>query len=224
MFSELFRKNPRFTGMKLKLLIPVFGMALFIAQNGFAQDDQQLKTAGEEENISQPAEKQSAPVLLLKPQWNVSIGSNTFFSAQTGTFSGLSVTPYLSLPLSERISVFGGASFTRFLSPVPMLNDFSGNNATTGMITVFGTATYRLNDHILLYGTGTKHFGTLPMPGLFPVYNPDNLTVGSMFKLGDHFTIGASVRMSGHSSYNPYYPYSLYDPMNVAPGPFTTWP
>ncbi len=90
-------------------------------------------------------------------------------------------------------------------------------NPAAGMVSVFGSASYRLNDHILVYGTGVKHFGNPPLMMPFNPYYRDSFTVGSELKLGEHFTFGASVRM-GQQPYNYLNPYNAFGP--YTPGPF----
>jgi len=203
--------------MKSKVYILLSCLLAVSLNSALAQSDtvQHRMNPGQQEAISIPAVPGVRP---LKPLWNLNVGTNMMFVPHTGTFSGFSVTPVMTLPLSARLSVYGGASFMRLYTPAG-ITDGPGMKNAAGVVSLFGSASYKLNRNITLYGTGIK---TLGNPMIFTPFSPylsDSFTLGSEFRLGNHITLGASVRMSGQP-YDYVSPFNQFNGFNRLPGPF----
>lgn len=157
--------------------------------------------------------------LLFHPEWHINVGSSFSYSPLFGSISGFSVTPALSMPLTSRISLTGGAMINQFGNG--FMNRDLPNASTSGMVSVFGTASYQVNDKLLLFGSAIKHLGG-HLPNAMLPFSPaftDQFILGSELKLGDHLTVGAafrvnSVNTNGYYGLNPW-----YDPY----GPFQQW-
>ncbi|HYW95390.1 MAG TPA: hypothetical protein VE870_07385 [Bacteroidales bacterium] len=206
----------------MNLKIHIFSVLMLVMSGAGlnAQDNTSgmINPAGRNPAVTSPQKG-----ILLKPGWNVNLGSSMMYSQQFGTVSAISVTPVFTLPLSQRLYLHGGASLTRFAGPLAPFMQETGRIPSGGIVTMFSSASYKVNDHILLYGEGVKHLGKLPLNMPFSPYMSDNFTIGSMFKLGDHLTIGASLRMDGNS-YSDFNPYNPFDRYTIGPSPFTPWP
>ncbi len=209
--------------MRIRINILLFGF-MFLSLPGLLAQENITGTGVAADQDVHNNRKMLPNSTYFKPVWNVSLGSSMVYSPHSGSLTGFSVTPVLSMPLSKRLSVYGGASVTRFYMPGGIPLPESGMQTTTGVVSLFGTASYKLNDHIMLYGTGVKHLGTPPpLISPFSPFYSDSFTVGSVLKLGDHFSFGASLRMSGQP-YNSLYPFSQFDRFSSGPYPFTPWP
>ena len=72
-----------------------------------------------------------------------------------------------------------------------------------------------MNDRLVLHGTGIKQLVSAPVTPFTP-YPIDDLSFGATYKLGDNFTVGASVHMNNWNGYS--------SPWNASPfaSPFTS--
>ncbi len=207
--------------MKNRINILFFCLLLFTISPLLAQPDsagvnvlQDSRVSGSDQYPLQPG---------IKPGWNVSVGSNFMYSPGFGSLSGFSVTPVYTMPLSPRLSLHGGASVTQFYSPGRLAVPEQGIRTQAGVVSLFGSASYRLSDHLILYGTGVKNLGKPPLLTPYSPYMSDSFTLGSVLQLGEHFSIGASLRMSNdpYGNLNPFNRYNQFNPFNTSPFPFT---
>ncbi len=137
----------------------------------------------------------------LKGSWDVSVG--TGFTYMKGYGSGMQVyaAPVYTLPLTDRWSLHGGLlalHYTGLNTPGLLESAYPTSGAS---LAVFGAASYRMSERLVLHGAGVKHLVSGPTSPLSH-YTMDHLTVGATYKLGDNISIGASVRMiQGHGYY-----------------------
>jgi len=153
---------------------------------------------GTEEEVME-AEKQ-------KPgHWNFSVG--TSYSYMKGYGSGMMfyTAPAYTLALNNRWSLHGGLMASRYQG----LNYTQrGELAMPGYfnsLAVFAAASYRMNERLILHGTGIKQLVSAPVTPFTP-YPMDNLSLGATYKLGENITIGASINMRNYSGYQMGYP------------------
>jgi hypothetical protein len=127
---------------------------------------------------------------ILKPQLHYSIGSTFLFVPHLGSVSGVNFSPVLSIPLSPKLTFDGGIMAGRYYSSLGNIPE-GGINRQFNEISVFGSASYRVNSQLTLYGTGIKQ-----VAGSSPFYLPQSsYTIGSDYKFGS-FSIGVSMQMS----------------------------
>lgn len=138
-------------------------------------------------------------------QWNFSVG--TSYSYMKGYGSGMMfyTAPSYTLSLNDRWSVHGGLIASRYqgLSPSMPGENLLPNSFSS--LALFASATYRMNDRLVLHGTGIKQLMSAPVTPFTP-YPLDDLSFGATYKLGNNLTIGASVHMNNWNGYSsPYH-------------------
>ena len=147
--------------------------------------------------------------------WNMSLG--TGYSYMKGYGSGMMffAAPTYTLPLNSRWAFHGGMLASRNQS---LNNYFSGESvlpASYFSLSVFAAASYRMNDRLMLHGTGVKQLLSSPVAPFTP-YPMDNLSLGATYKLGENISIGATIHMNngrgyyatpfgGHSFQSPFF-------------------
>jgi hypothetical protein len=131
--------------------------------------------------------------VLLKPQLHYSIGSTFMFVPHLGSVTGVTMTPFLSVPLSPKLSVEGGIIAGRYYSSLGSgSNHEVGINGEFNAISIFGSASYHVNSQLTLYGAGIKQVtGSSP----FNMLPKSSYIIGSNYNFGS-FSIGVSVEMS----------------------------
>ena len=128
----------------------------------------------------------------LKPQLHYSVGSTLTVIPHFGTVTGFTISPFLSVPLSQKLSVDGGIIAGRYYSALRNFNPEGTMNGTFNILSVYGSATYHFNSQFTVYGTGIKQLtGTSP----FNFLPKSSYTIGSSFNFGN-FSIGAALQMS----------------------------
>lgn len=140
-------------------------------------------------------------------QAHLSVG--TAFTAAGGWGSGMGfyAMPSYSLSLTPRISVHGGliaTTYTGFGTP-PYLPE-AAQTPVFKSLAVYGAASYRMSDRLLLHGAGVKNLVHTPVPnGLY--HAPDHFSLGATYKLGDNISLGATIRMDRGTSFYPVSPF-----------------
>ena len=131
--------------------------------------------------------------------WNFSVG--TSYAYMTGYGSGMMfyTAPCDTLSLNERWSLHGGVVASHYqglnyTQQGEMLMPGSFNS-----LAIFAAASYRMNDKLILHGSGIKQLVSAPVTPFTP-YPMDNLSLGATYKLGDNITIGASINMRNYGS------------------------
>ncbi len=164
-----------------------------------------LEESGQE---GKPAEAQ--PLETKKPgHWNFAVG--TSYSYMKGYGSGMMfyTAPSYTLSLNNRWSLHGGLIASRYQG---MNYTMAGENMMPNAfssLALFAAASYRLNDNLILHGTGTKQLLSAPVTPFTP-YPIDDLSFGATYKLGNNFTIGASIHMNNRKGY-------YHSPWNSSP-------
>jgi hypothetical protein len=128
--------------------------------------------------------------LILKPQLHYSVGSSFMFIPRVGTIAGVTMSPVLSIPLSQKWSVDGGIIAGRYTA----YGNFNPEGVRTrqfNQLSVFGSASYHVNSQLTLYGAGIKQL-TSSSPFLLP---KSSYIIGSNYKFGS-ISVGVSVEMS----------------------------
>jgi hypothetical protein len=128
--------------------------------------------------------------VVLKPQMHYSLGSTFMIVPHLGSIAGFTITPFLSIPLSPKLSVDGGIIAGRYTG----LWNPNHEGAITGEfneLSVFGSASYHINSQLTLYGSGIKQ-----LTGSSPFFLPkSSYVIGSSYNFGS-FSLGVSMQMS----------------------------
>jgi len=196
-------------GVVMKRSIAVF--LVFLGTVGFllaqTAEEEMLRLKQESEGVvlEEPAEELSEGEKKKPGHWNFSVG--TSYSYMKGYGSGMMfyTAPTYTLSLNDRWSLHGGvvASHYQGLNYTPQ-----GEMAMPGSfnsLSVFVAGSYRMSERLILHGTGVKQLVSAPVTPFTP-YPMDNLSLGASYKLGNNFTIGASVSMRNFSGYRMGYP------------------
>lgn len=127
---------------------------------------------------------------ILKPQLHYSLGSSFMFIPRVGSITGVTISPVLSIPLSQKWSVDGGIIAGRY-SAYGNFNPEGVKTRQFNQLSVFGSASYHVNSQLTLYGAGIKQL-TSSSPFLLP---KSSYIIGSKYNFGS-FSVGVSVEMS----------------------------
>jgi hypothetical protein len=128
----------------------------------------------------------------LKPKLHYTLGSTFIIVPHLGTVTGFTLSPFLSIPLSPKLSVGGGIIAGRFYSALLNFNPEGTIHEAFNELSVFGSASYHFNSQLTVYGTGMKQLtGTSPFNSL----PKSSYAIGSTYNFGN-FTIGVTLQMS----------------------------
>jgi len=156
--------------------------------------------------------------VILKPQLHYSLGSTFMFVPHFGSVAGITMTPFLSIPLSPKLSVDGGIIAGRY-SAFGSFNPEGAKPAEFNELSVFGSASYHVNSQLTLYGAGIKQLAG-PSPLMLP---KSSYIVGSSYNFGS-FSIGVTLQMSKWNNNFSSYPFNssqgFYSPYDQRPGNF----
>jgi hypothetical protein len=154
----------------------------------------------------------------LKPALHYQIGSTFLTVPHLGSITGFTLSPYLSIPLSPKLSVDGGVIAGRYYSALRNFNPEGDMFGAFNELSVYGSASYHLNSQLTFYGTGIKQLaGTSPLN----VLPKSSYTIGSTYNFGN-FSIGVAVQMSKWNNYGSPFPLNgsqgFYSPFEQRPG------
>lgn len=164
----------RRTGL-LILLVSVFSVSSFSQQNNYSD--------------SLPvfiAQKQ-----LLKPIMHYSAATTFITSPGAGSLAGFTVSPSVSLPVTQRLSFHGGVIAGRYYSLFRASDPVGFNPSALYGVSVYGAASYQLTSKLTLFGSGVRRVTNSPL-SLLP---KSSYTIGSSLKLGS-VSISAAFSMS----------------------------
>jgi len=135
----------------------------------------------------------------------LSMGTSYSWMQGYGSVMGYSIMPTYTYPLSSKWALHGGliASTYYGLNQIPVGEGIYGNPSMSSLA-LFGAASYKMTDRLVLHGAGVKQL--LSMPGqAMPSYSVDNLSLGATYHFGNNFSIGASVHFRNGPSYGSFY-------------------
>ena len=139
----------------------------------------------------------------IKPQLHYNIASSFIYIPRYGSVTGLTFSPCLSYPISPKISIEAGLIAGRYYFTLKNLSREAVNNNSFNALSIYGSATYYLNERLSVFGTGIKQ-----LAGSMPLFNSptSSFTFGSTFNFGN-FSIGAAIQ---RSDWNNYYSPNRY--------------
>jgi hypothetical protein len=133
--------------------------------------------------------------------FNVSLGTSYSYMKGVGSGMAFFAAPTYTLPLTDRWSLHGGIVATQYQGLNPTLSQENFYPSSFSSMSVFVAASYRMNERLVVHGTGVKQLVSAPVTPFTP-YPMDNLSLGATYKLGDNFSIGATVHLNkGYGSY-----------------------
>jgi hypothetical protein len=162
---------------------------------------QQTSGVVQEEAVQEEAKKPG--------HWNFSVGTSYSYMKGYGSGMMLYTAPTYTLSLNDRWSVHGGLIASHYQG---MNYTMAGENMlpnSFSSLALFAAASYRMSDRLILHGTGIKQLVTAPVTPFTP-YPIDDLSFGATYKLGNNFSIGASVHMNQGRGY-------YHSPWNSSP-------
>jgi len=137
--------------------------------------------------------------------WNFSVGTSYSYLKGYGSGMMFYTAPSYTLSLNDRWSVHGGLVASRYQGLNPSMAGEILLPDSFSSLALFASATYRMNDRLVLHGTGIKQLVSAPVTPFTP-YPLDDLSFGATYKLGNNLTIGASVHMNNWNGYSsPYH-------------------
>jgi len=151
-------------------------------------------------NYSDSLAVYNSPKVNLKPKLSYSVGSTFMMVPHLGTVTGFTLSPFLSIPISQKFSVEGGIIAGRFYSTLSNVNPEGAINGAFNELSVFGSASYHINSQLTIYGVAMKQLtGTSP----YSFLPKSSYAIGSTYKFGNS-SIGVSVQMSNWNNiYTP---------------------
>jgi hypothetical protein len=149
----------------------------------------------------------------LKPSFHYSLGSSFMVVPHSGTITGFTLSPYISVPLSRKWSIDGGIIAGRYYSSLSSLNSEGIGHGSFNELSIYGSAIYHLNSQLTLYGTGIKQLAGTSPGNVLP---KSSYIIGSNYNFGS-FSIGVAVQVSKwDNSFGPF-------PINGSEGFFSPY-
>jgi len=133
--------------------------------------------------------------------WNLSVGTGFSTMKGYGPGMGFYAAPAYTVPLSSRWALHGGllaTHVTGFSAPAGL--EYRTPEPYTGLA-LFAAASYRMNERLILHGSGVKQLVATPPTPLTP-FSGDHLSLGATYRLGNNITIGATLHMRNSQGYN----------------------
>lgn len=132
--------------------------------------------------------------------WDFSVG--TSFSYLKGYGSGMMfyTAPSYTLMLNDRWSLHGGLVASRYQSINTIWPGEDPWPASFSSLALFVAGSYRMNDRLVLHGTGYKQLLSAPVTPFTP-YPMDNYSLGATYMIGENISIGASVHIRNGQGY-----------------------
>ena len=170
--------------------------------------------AGEEEMAGEETPGRMVTGYKATPGYlDFSVG--TSFSYMPGYGSGMLfyAAPGYTLPLNDRWSLHGGLVASRYQGINSLWPGEDPWPSSFSSLALFVAGSYRMNDRLILHGTGFKQLLSAPVTPFTP-YPMDSYSLGATYRIGDNISIGASVRIRNGQG---YYAAPFGNPMNPSP-------
>lgn len=145
--------------------------------------------------------------------WNLFLGTGYAFVPGTGSGMMFHAAPVVTLPVTGRWSFHGGVTAMRYYGLGSPLFEETGNPHVFSSLALFAAASYRMNDRLILHGTGVKQLVSAPET---PFAAPDHFSFGAAYRLGNNITIGATIHMNQGNRYlsSPFHGGGFYSPVH----------
>lgn len=154
---------------------------------------------------------------IKRMQYHTTVGTSFFFSPSFASGNSTYIAPELTYSLNSKWSLFGGM---RFSYTQLMGQDFSEESSAFNTrsfpgLSVYGGASYQLNEKLSFYGSGIRHMNNFYPNNPTGVVNESwsSYSFGSVLHLGKNVSIGASIHISEGNPYaSPYRRNGFTDP------------
>ena len=154
----------------------------------------------------------------LKPGLVYSFSSTLMVVPHFGSVTAFTLSPSLSLPLSQNLSVNGGIIASRIYPALWNSNPEVAMNGAFSELSVYGSAIYHVNPQLTLYGTGIKQLASASPFNSLP---KSSYAIGSAYNFGS-FSIGVTFQMSKWNNNFGTSPFNgspgFYPPFEQRPG------
>ena len=215
--------------MKIKFVVSICILVLFYpALFGQTAEEEVIKLKQQNQAVIEElssVDEAEAPGLEKerKGTWNFSVGTSFSYMKGYGSGMGFYAAPTYTMPLNDKWSLHGGIIASQYQSfnntmPEGMSGEFIMPSSFTSL-SLFAAASYKMNDRLVLHGSGYKRLNSAPESPFTP-YPMDNLSLGATYKLGDKITIGASISMSNSRYGNTYIGQPMHGNMLMPSSPF----
>lgn len=141
-----------------------------------------------------------------KLRWNGSVGTSFIYSRNMGSFSALHGSYGFSRDLNSRFSVDAGLMASTYFPVSGFFNSSESGFQNLSSVSIYGTGSYKLNERLVLYGTGIKHLIEFGPDNPISSYNFNEISFGTTLKLSNSISVGASVHFVDRPYY--YHPFS----------------
>ena len=161
---------------------------------------------------------QNINILKQKPEIHYSVGSAFIFIPHSGSATGLTFSPFITIPVSRRLSVEGGIIAGRYYSSIGNLNSEGVKYPALNILSVYGSAKYDISPRLSVYGAGIKQIGD---------YSPFYAVPGSAYMIGSsynfgNFSIGITLHMENWNNSFISQPFNgtqgFFSPFSPGPG------
>lgn len=178
-----------------------------------AEEEQiRLRQQVNKQVLEQPEKEEPALDKKIPGQWNFSVGTSYSYIKGYGSGMMFYTAPSYILPLNNRWTLHGGFIASQYVGLNHLAPAESLLPGSFSSLSVYAAATYRMTDRLVLHGAGMKQLLKAPITPYTP-YPMDDLSLGASYKIGNNFTIGASVHMRNTSGYyhtptfgSPFFP------------------
>jgi hypothetical protein len=199
--------------MKKRVVVFLAFLGAFSYLMGQTAEDYIIHLKQQVEGVvfEEPNEELPAAELVKPGHWDFSVGTSYSYMKGYGSGMMLYTAPSYTLSLSDRWSLHGGVVASHYQG---LNNTRTGENLLPGSfssLAIFASASYRMNDRLVLHGTGIKQLISAPITPFTP-YSMDDISLGATYQVGENMTIGASVHMRNGSGYtttpfgSPFFP------------------
>ncbi len=116
-----------------------------------------------------------------KGSWNFSVGTSFSYMKGYGSGMGFYAAPTYTMPLNDKWALHGGiiaSQYQSFNSTMPGGTPEYMMPSSFTSLSLFVAASYKMNDRLILHGSGYKRLMSAPESPLTP-YPMDNLSLGA---------------------------------------------
>lgn len=188
--------------MQRTLILFILLAGTFFSLRAQSAEEEMLRLRQEAEGVvMEEAEEVQMEDRDQKPgHWNFSVGTSYSYLKGYGSGMMFYTAPTYTLSLNQRWSLHGGVLASRYqgLNYTPPGEELLPGSFNS--LAVFAAASYRMNERLILHGTGIKQLVAVPVTPFTP-YPMDNFSLGATYRLGDNISIGASIHMTNYNGY-----------------------
>jgi len=187
--------------MRIALVLAVSFFCLPLLYSQTAEEEvARLKLETSQSMLEESEPEKEDTENKMPGSFNVSLGTSYSYMKGYGSGMAFFAAPTYTLPLNNRWSLHGGVVATQYQSFTPGAPQEIYFPSSFSSFSVFVAASYQMSDRLVLHGTGVKQMISAPASPFTP-YPMDNLSLGATYKLGDNFSIGATIHLNNGQGY-----------------------